>query len=103
MPAPNNTAVNQRDANGINLTPLDQKENRRDVLITADIRRRVLNSPHLSINARNAKIITADGHVTLRGPVANPDEKELLGKIALSIAGEGEVDNLLDVKEPKER
>ena len=98
--APDNTSVNKRDADGSTLTPLDQKETQRDVQITADIRRRVLDEADLSINARNAKIITADGKVTLRGPVASADEKNILGKIALAVAGDGNVDNLLEATNP---
>jgi len=96
-PAPDNTAINSRDAEGANLTPIDQKENTTDVRITADIRKRVLGESGLSINARNAKIITSDGRVTLRGPVSSGEEKETLERIALSIAGEGNVENLLEV------
>src|SRR5688500_7943760 len=67
--APDNTAVNKRDAEVNTKTPIDQKENQADVSLTAKIRRQVLDVKDLSIDARNAKIITADGKVTLRGPV----------------------------------
>jgi hyperosmotically inducible protein len=99
-PAPDNTGVNKRDADGATPTPIDQDENSRDVQITADIRKRVLDEADLSVNARNAKIITSEGKVTLRGPVASAEEKDLLGRIALSIAGDGNVTNLLEVAEP---
>lgn len=96
--APDNTAVNKRDANpDATKTPIDQNENQADVQKTADIRKRIVDTPDLSINARNAKIITANGKVTLRGPVNSESERELLGKIALAVAGEGNVDNQLEV------
>jgi len=95
-----NTAVNKRDANRDNsLTPIDQKENDKDIQITAAIRRGVLDVSDLSVNARNAKIITADGKVTLRGPVETTAEKEVIGNVAISVVGKDHVENLLEVKE----
>jgi osmotically-inducible protein OsmY len=96
--APDNTAVNKRDADmQATKTPIDQKENQADVKTTAEIRKRIVDTSDLSVNARNAKIITADGKVTLRGPVDSESERELLGKIAVAVAGDGHVDNQLEV------
>jgi len=95
--APDNTAVNQRDANANTKTPIDQKENQADIDVTAKIRQRVLDVKDLSIDARNAKIITADGKVTLRGPVKSEEERKALEKAAVDVAGEGNVDNQLEV------
>ena len=95
--SPENTAVNKRDADSSTKTPLDQKENQADVSLTAKIRQRVLDVTDLSINARNAKIITADGKVTLRGPVNSAEERDTLARIARDVAGEGNVDNQLEV------
>jgi len=95
--APDNTAVNQRDANSNSKTPIDQKENQADIDTTAKIRQQVLDMKDLSIDARNAKIITADGKVTLRGPVKSEEERKTLERIAVGIAGEGNVDNQLEV------
>lgn len=95
--SPDNTAVNQRDASTNTKTPIDQKENQADIDVTAKIRQQVLDVKDLSIDARNAKIITADGKVTLRGPVKSDDERRTLERIALAVAGEGNVDNQLEV------
>lgn len=97
--APDNTAVNQRDRDaGANTkTPLDQNENKADIDVTAKIRQQVLDVKDLSIDARNAKIITADGKVTLRGPVKSEEERKTLERIAVAVAGEGNVDNQLEV------
>ena len=100
--APDNTAVNKRDVQADTKTPLDQKENQADVSLTAKIRQRVLDEKDLSVDARNAKIITADGKVTLRGPVSSSEERETLARIALEVAGEGNVDNQLEVAGTKE-
>jgi osmotically-inducible protein OsmY len=96
-PAPNNTAVNERDADGATKTPIDQNENQADVNRTAEIRKRVLDTKDMSVNARNAKIITANGKVTLRGPVDSEAERDTIAKIATDVAGEGNVDNQLEV------
>ena len=52
----------------------------------------------MSVNAKNVKIITKDGQVTLRGPVNTAEEKRLIGEIADRIARSGNVDNQLEVK-----
>ena len=63
QPAPDNTGVNERDRHTAAKTPIDQNENKADVERTADIRKRVLERENMSVNARNVKIITADGKV----------------------------------------
>jgi hyperosmotically inducible protein len=100
---PDNTAVNQRDAADLTKakTPIDQNENQKDIDITAKIRQRVLDQKDFSINARNAKIITADGKVTLRGPVSSKTEADTIERIAREVAGEGNVDNQLEVAPPE--
>ena len=65
--------------------------------LTAKIRQQVLDVKDLSIDARNVKIITADGKVTLRGPVKSSEERETIERIARDVAGEGNVDNQLEV------
>ena len=65
---------------------------------TAQIRRGIIAGKNMSVNARNVKIITNKGQVTLRGPVNNADEKRLIGEIAINIAQSENVDNQLEVK-----
>jgi hyperosmotically inducible periplasmic protein len=93
-----NTAVNQRDRDSATKTPLDQNENKVDIGITADIRKRVVDTK-MSVNAQNVKIITQDGKVTLRGPVKTEDEKKQIEVIARSVAGENNVDSQLEVEQ----
>jgi hyperosmotically inducible protein len=95
--SPDNTAVNERDAVRDTKTPIDQDENQADVTRTAEIRKRLLDQPDMSVNARNAKIITSQGKVTLRGPVDSEAERDALVKIATDIAGAENVDNQLEV------
>ena len=47
--------------------------------------------------AKNIKIITVDGVVTLRGPVQNPQEKQSIETKARQIAGVDKIDNQLEV------
>jgi hypothetical protein len=95
--SPDNTAVNERDASGATKTPIDQDETQADVSTTAKIRQRILDQEDLSISARNAKVITQDGKVTLRGPVENQAEKDTIDRIAREVAGDANVDNQLEI------
>lgn len=95
---PDNTGVNVRDRDSGAKTPIDQDENSSDVKITADIRKQVLATDGMSVNARNCKIITSKGQVTLRGPVENDEEKATIEKIAKNVAGADKVTSELEVK-----
>lgn len=93
-----NTGVNVRDRDSTKKTPVDQHENQADIGTTAKIRSRVVET-EMSINAHNVKIMTANGKVTLRGPVESLSEKEQIEAIAIEVAGEGNVDNQLEVND----
>jgi osmotically-inducible protein OsmY len=54
----------------------------------------------MSINARNIKIVTSQGKVTLRGPVASAAEKDAIDKMARDVAGSDNVDNQLEIAQP---
>jgi hyperosmotically inducible protein len=95
-----NTEINVRDKDNTTLTPEDQKETKKDIKITAHIRKAVVKDKSLSIDAQNAKIITRNGIVTLRGPVANEAESKTLEKIAKKTRGVVKVDNQLEIKAP---
>ena len=91
-----NTGINARDRDSTAKTPIDQNENKADIKITADIRKRVVDTK-MSVNAQNVKIITQDGKVTLRGPVQTEDEKQRIEKFAMDVAGANNVDSQLEV------
>ena len=93
-----NTARNVRDRGDRTLTPLDQGSSKADIATTARIRKEITAEKTMSLNARNVKIITIDGRVTLRGPVNTAEEKRLIGEIADRIARSENVDNQLEVK-----
>ena len=100
-PAADNTSKNQRDRSGETRTPGDQSNSSEDVKITAAIRSAVFKEDSLSATAKNVKIITADGTVTLRGPVQSEAEKAKIAELAQSAAGNAKIDNQLEVKTSK--
>ena len=100
-PPVDNTAQNERDRSGETKTSGDQSNSPEDVKLTADIRRAIMKDGSLSVTAQNIKIITVGAQVTLRGPVNTAEEKTKIGQLANSIAGNGKVDNQLEVKESK--
>ena len=97
-PDANNSARNARDRHDQTLTPGDQGNNSADVATTRAIRKEITSTKDMSVNARNVKIITANGHVTLRGPVKTEQEKQQIGDLASKVAQSTNVDNQLEVK-----
>jgi hyperosmotically inducible protein len=91
-----NTKNNDRDRHGA-LTPMDQGGGA-DRDITAAIRRAAVGDKALSFTAKNVKIITVGGKVTLRGPVKSDEEKSLIESKAKAATGVSSVDNQLEVK-----
>jgi hyperosmotically inducible periplasmic protein len=92
-----NTGKNIRDRVSMTKTPLDQSETEADRTITQKIRQAIMNDSALSTNAKNIKIITINGVVTLRGPVANSQEKESIARKVNDVQGIVKVDNQLEV------
>jgi len=98
---PDNSARNERDRDSRTKTPFDQGNSKADVTTTAQIRKEVVGTKDMSVNAQNVKIITNTGKVTLRGPVNTDEEKRLIGEIANKIARAENVDNQLEVTATK--
>ena len=95
--AADNTKVNKRDSDGAAPTPIDQGNNASDLKTTQEIRKAVVGDGSLSFTAKNVKIITTGGKVTLRGPVKSAEEREKIAALARKIAGAANVDNQLEV------
>lgn len=93
-----NTERNMRDRDARTLTPLDQGNSQPDLDTTAQIRKEIIGGKDMSMNAKNVKIITNTGKVTLRGPVNSAEEKRIIGEIAERVAKAGNVTNQLEVK-----
>ena len=95
---PDNTAINERDRSDETKTSGDQSNSSADLNTTQAIRQALMKDGELSTTAKNIKIITANGHVTLRGPVKTAQEKAKIDQLAKSAAGGAQIDNQLDVK-----
>jgi hyperosmotically inducible periplasmic protein len=95
---PDNTAINERDRSRETQTSGDQSNSSADLKITQAIRQSLMKDSELSTTAKNIKIITNDGQVTLRGPVKNAQEKAKIDQLAKSAAGGAKIDDQLDVK-----
>src|SRR6266700_1111600 len=95
---PDNTATNERDHSGEAQTSGDQSNSSADLKITQAIRQALMKDNELSTTAKNIKVITANGHVTLRGPVKTAQEKAKIAQLAKSAAGGAHIDDQLDVK-----
>jgi hypothetical protein len=91
-----NTGRNVRDREGHALTPLDQSNSSQDVELTQKIRGGITADGAMSVQARNVKVISRDGFVTLRGPVETQQEKASIEALAKN-AGATSVDNQLEI------
>ena len=98
-----NTAKNQRDRSGETNTSGDQSNSSADLKTTQVIRQALMKDGELSTTAKNIKVITANGQVTLRGPVNNAQEKAKIDQIARSATGGVQIVDQLDVMKPKNK
>jgi hyperosmotically inducible protein len=95
-PGADNTGRNVRDR-GPTLTPGEQLENEADRTVTQKVRQAIMDDDSFSTNAKNIKIMTVNGVVTLRGVVNNDREKSEIGRKARAIIGVRNVDNQLEI------
>jgi len=87
-----------RDRSDTAVTPGDQSEAKPDLEITRQIRRAITENRELSTTAKNIKIVTENGKVTLRGPVKSAGERNQIAQIVQGTSGVSSVDNQLEVK-----
>ncbi|MGN2252477.1 BON domain-containing protein [Frateuria sp. GZRe12] len=92
-----NTRLNRRDRNDASTTPMDQSNSSNAVDLVANVRKAIVDDDGLSVKARNVKVVANGGVVTLRGPVANAQEKARVERDAASVRGVTRVDNQLDI------
>lgn len=92
--APDNAARNENDKG---MTPVDQGTSDADINRTKYIRATLMDS-QLSFNAKNVKIITRDGKVTLRGVVESAAERDAVVAIANKHADASMISDQLEVK-----
>ena len=92
-----NTAKNERDRSGETQTSGDQSNSSADLKIAQAIRQALMKDSELSMIAKNIKVITVNGHVTLRGPVKTTQEKSKIDQLAKSAAGGAQIEDQLEV------
>jgi osmotically-inducible protein OsmY len=95
--APDNTAINGRDRASNAVTADQQSQTAGDIALTQRIRRAIMKDHSLSMMAKNVKIVSINGEVTLRGPVESNKEKARISSKARAIAGVINVDNQLEI------
>lgn len=93
--APDNSSQNKSQPP----TADDQTNAKTDRLTTAGVRKAIVADKKLSTYAHNVKIITHDGHVTLKGPVKSEEEKQQVAADAASALPAANISNELTVKE----
>lgn len=98
---PDNTKVNTRDRESSQPTADQAKNNLSDRQIMQNIRKSVMADKSLSTYGHNAKVICEHGKVTLKGPVHTEEERRNIEAKATDVAGAGNVDNQLTVKNDK--
>lgn len=78
-------------------TTMNQRESEADQATTRKVRQAIAADSTLSTNAKNIKITTSNGTVTLRGSVDSANEKEVVARKIKEISGVNRVDNQLEV------
>ena len=96
-PKTDNSRMNKRDRAKSQKTADDQKNNKSDIQISADIRKSIVGDKSLSTYAHNVKIVTRGGMVTLKGPVRSEDEKGSVEAKAKEVAGADKVTSQITV------
>ncbi len=88
-----NKGSTQKDA----VTAEKQGNRKSDVEALAEIRKTIVGTDGLSMDAKNAKILYSKGRVTLKGPVVSEDEKNKVEELAKGCAGVTSVKNMLTI------
>jgi osmotically-inducible protein OsmY len=94
---PDNTKVNKRDRKAAEPTADQAKETTADRTIMQNIRKAIMADEAMSTYAKNVKVISENGKVTLKGPVRSEDERKNIEAKAVEVAGAGNVVNKITV------
>ena len=98
VPPPGEERIAEREERADRaMSPHDQTIGEGDLALTQQLRHGLMEHEALSLDAKNVKIITQDGRVTLRGAVKNSKERVDIERLALKTAGTGNVDSHLEV------
>jgi len=93
--APDNSQNNQNQS----ATADNQSNATTDRHLAAKVRRAIIADKELSTYAHNVKILTANGEVTLKGPVKSDDEKQKVFADASGVVSADKINNQLTVKQ----
>lgn len=91
-------AADQTARYGEEKTPIDQSESQADLALTQEVRQALMDDQALGWNAKNVKVIAANGKVTLRGPVDTEEEKKTIEEKVRAVSGVASIDNQLEVQ-----
>lgn len=78
-------------------TAENQGMNERDTELTRRVREQIVAQEDLSVNAKNVKIISQNGRITLKGTVDSVQERSKVGAIARKVSGAKSVVNQTEV------
>lgn len=92
-----NTAQNYGDARKESPTPQVQSQTKSDIATVQSIRKALVNDKSLSTSAKNVKVVVINGTVTLRGVVANAEEKAKVASAAKQYANDSKVLDELEI------
>lgn len=98
--AVDNSGQNETDKLGNTMTPMDQGNSEADIGVTRTIRKALTDDASLSTNAKNLKIITLNGVVVLRGPVASQAEAATVLRHARTATDASRIENQMAVAAP---
>ncbi|MEI7037176.1 BON domain-containing protein [Fulvimonas yonginensis] len=96
-PKADNSRMNRRDRSDAAVTPMKQSNSSAAVDLVARVRQAIVHDDSLSVKAHNVKVVANGGVVTLRGPVANAQEKARVERDVAGVRGVTRVDNQLDI------
>jgi osmotically-inducible protein OsmY len=94
-----NEAQTQKVSPNAAVTATDQGLAVKDTAITKTIRERIMKDKTLSMKAKNITIVTNAGHVILKGPVANAEERTKVEGIAKSVSGTTGLENHTEISQ----
>ena len=96
-PKADNTAQNRGATQKNAVTAEKQKSDKDQITVLAEIRRKLVAEPGLSVDAKNVKILYSHGLLTIRGPVDSAEEKSKVEEVVKACNAVGSVKNLLTV------
>ena len=102
-PAQDNTHQNQRDRAQGQPTADQAKNNVSDRDAMQKIRKSIVADKSLSTYAHNVKVISQNGHVTLKGPVRSEEERKAVKDKAAAVVGAENVTDEITIQPPHDK